>query len=121
MTLTGVSTDGKDVTLDTKITIPAVGHNYVPQPDLPATCTYPERTLEKCTNVETGLVEKCEQPQKIADKPDGQPALGHDYQVTDVTNSIIAASNDGNTVVTYTCSHYSEVEGANRHDEYPAT
>lgn len=121
MTLTGVSTDGKDVTLDTKITIPAVGHNYVKRDNLPATCTYPERTLEECTNVKNDLVETCEQPQIINTAPGGSAALGHDYRVTNVTNPTIAADNGGNTVVTYTCSHYSEVEGENRHDEYPAT
>ena len=121
MTLTGVTTDGKDVSMDTKITIPAVGHNYVQRPDLAATCHYPERTLEECTNVENGLVETCEQPQRIAVKPNGQAALGHDYQVTSVDNPTISDDNSGNTVVTYTCSHYSENEADNRHDEYSPT
>ena len=121
MTLTGVSTDGKDVTMDTKIMIPAVGHNYVKRPDLPATCTYAERTLEECTNVKNSLVQTCEQSQKIAVKDGGQAALGHDYRVTGVTSPTIAGDNDGNTVVTYTCSHYSEKEENNRHDGYPAT
>ena len=116
MTLEGVSTNGQEVTLDTKITIPAVGHHYVKKPDLPATCTNPQRTLEECDNVEKGLVETCEHPQNIATEPGGDAATGHDYQVSGVTNPAIAAGNPGDTVVTYTCRNYSEDEEKNKHD-----
>lgn len=104
MTLENVSTDGKPVTIETQIPIQRPGHNYVDKPNLPATCIYPERTLKVCTNVENGLVKSCEAPRIIENVPESN-ALGHDYQVTNVTNSIISNGNSGDTVITYTCSH----------------
>lgn len=107
MTLENVSTDGKPVTIETQIPIQRPGHNYVDKPNLPATCIYPERTLKVCTNVENGLVKSCEAPRIIENVPESN-ALGHDYQVTNVTNSIISNGNSGDTVITYTCSHEKE-------------
>ncbi len=107
MTLENVSTDGKPVTIETQIPIQRPGHNYVDKPNLPATCIYPERTLKVCTNVEKGLVKSCEAPRIIENVPESN-ALGHDYQVTNVTNSIISNGNSGDTVITYTCSHEKE-------------
>ena len=104
MTLKNVSTDGKPVTIETQIPIQHPGHNYEGKPNLSATCTYPERTLEVCTNVENNLVKSCEAPRLIENVP-GSNALGHDYQVTNVTNPTISNNNPGDTVITYTCAH----------------
>ena len=104
MTLENVSTDGKPVTIETQIPIQHRGHNYKNMPDLPATCIYPKRTLKVCTNVENGLVKSCEAPRLIENVPESKP-LGHDYQVTNVTNPIISNNNLGDTVITYTCAN----------------
>lgn len=104
MTLKNVSTDGKPVTIETQIPIQHPGHNYEKKPNLSATCTYPERTLEVCTNVENNLVKSCEAPRLIENVP-GSNALGHDYQVTNVTNPTISNNNPGDTVITYTCAN----------------
>lgn len=104
MTLENVSTDGKPVTIETQIPIQHPGHDYEDMPDLPATCIYPKRTLKVCTNVKDGLVKSCEAPRLIENIP-GSNALGHDYQVTNVTNPTISNSNSEDTVITYTCAN----------------
>lgn len=104
MTLENVSTDGKPVTIETQIPIQHPGHDYEDMPDLPATCIYPKRTLKVCTNVKDGLVKSCEAPRLIENIP-GSNALGHDYQVTNVTNPTISNNNSEDTVITYTCAN----------------
>ena len=104
MTLENVSTDGKPVTIETQIPIQHPEHNYVDKPKLPATCTYPERTLKVCANVENDLVKSCEAPRLIENVPGSKP-LGHDYQVTNVTNPTISNNNSEDTVITYTCAN----------------
>lgn len=118
MTITDITdAEGNPVVVQTWVTIPAVGHNYVDAPDRAATCTNPGYQVEVCTNEEKGLVEEgaCDAPEKLTPKAD-EEALGHNYRVQSVTNPGIKGSNDSATAVTYTCQNYSEDPDKNRHD-----
>ena len=119
MTLSNVTSDDKPVVVQTRVEIPAVGHNYKAAPDRAATCTHPGYTVEVCTNAEDGRVpeDSCEAPERLTEK-ENDPADGHDYVVKEngVINPGISKSNDGDTVITYTCANFSEKAEENTHD-----
>ena len=119
LTIKNVTTDGEPVTMNVDFPIEKLGHNYVRQEDtLPATCTYPERYEYLCMNVVNGLVkeEDCERPRYTENAPDGQPALGHNYQVDATENLSISKESAGDAKITYTCNHYSTEADKNLHD-----
>lgn len=116
MTITDIeNAEGQHPTVESRVTIPAVGHNYKDAPDRDATCTLPGYRVQVCTNTENDLVDTCEAPEKLTPIED-EPRLGHLYTNITVKNPGIAADNTGNTVVTYTCANYSENEEENHHD-----
>lgn len=116
MTITDIeNAEGQHPTVESRVTIPAVGHNYEDAPDRDATCTLPGYHVQVCTNKKNGLVVTCEAPEKLTPIED-KPRLGHSYRNISVENPGIAADNTGNTVVTYTCENYSENEEENHHD-----
>lgn len=115
MTITDIeNAEGQHPTVESRVTIPAVGHNYKDAPDRDATCTLPGYYVQVCTNEEIGLVDTCEAPEKLT-PIEGKPRLGHSYTNISVENPGIAADK-GNTVVTYTCVNYSENKEENHHD-----
>lgn len=116
MTITDIeNAEGQHPTVESRVTIPAVGHNYEDAPDRDATCTLPGYHVQVCTNKKNGLVVTCEAPEKLTPIED-EPRLRHSYRNISVENPGIAADNTGNTVVTYTCANYSENEEENHHD-----
>lgn len=115
MTLEGASTENEPVKVETQISISAPGHAYEQCPDLPATCTQPQRTHRHCTNLEKGVVRSCELVDEIRQKVDGKGMLGHNYQVTKIENPIIGAG-VGDTVITYTCQNWNSDPDQNLHD-----
>lgn len=116
MTITDIeNAEGQHPTVESRVTIPAVGHNYKDAPDRDATCTLPGYYVQVCTNKKNGLVVTCEAPEKLTPIED-KPRLGHSYTNISVENPGIAVGNTGNTVVTYTCANYSENEEENHHD-----
>ena len=115
MTLEGASTGNEPVKVETQISISAPGHAYEQCPDLPATCTQPQRTHRHCTNLENGVVRSCELVDEIRQKVDGKGMLGHNYQVTKIENPIIGAG-VGDTVITYTCQNWNSDPDQNLHD-----
>lgn len=116
MTITDIeNAEGQHPVVESRVTIPAVEHNYEGAPDRDATCTLPGYHVQVCTNKGNGLVDTCEAPEKLTPIED-EPRLGHSYTNITVKNPGIAADNTGDTVVTYTCANYSENEEENRHD-----
>lgn len=116
LTITSIeNAEGQHPVVESRVTIPAVEHNYEGAPDRDATCTLPGYYVQVCTNKGNGLVDTCEAPEKLT-PIEGEPRLGHSYTNITVKNPGIAADNTGDTVVTYTCANYSENEEENRHD-----
>lgn len=116
LTITSIeNAEGQHPVVESRVTIPAVEHNYEGAPDRDATCTLPGYHVQVCTNKGNGLVDTCEAPEKLT-PIEGEPRLGHSYTNITVKNPGIAADNTGDTVVTYTCANYSENEEENRHD-----
>ena len=116
MTITDIeNAEGQHPVVESRVTIPAVEHNYEGAPDRDATCTLPGYYVQVCANKKNGLVDTCEAPEKLT-PIEGEPRLGHSYKNISVENPEIAADNTGNTVVTYTCANYSENEEEDRHD-----
>lgn len=116
MTITDIeNAEGQHPVVESRVTIPAVKHNYENAPDRDATCTLPGYYVQVCANKKNGLVDTCEAPEKLT-PIEGEPRLGHSYKNISVENPEIAADNTGNTVVTYTCANYSENEEEDRHD-----
>lgn len=116
LTITSIeNAEGQHPVVESRVTIPAVEHNYEGAPDRDATCTLPGYHVQVCANKKNGLVDTCEAPEKLTQIVD-KPRLGHSYTNISVENPRIAADNTENTVVTYTCANYSENEAENHHD-----